>query len=1253
MASAKPLSKTKPEPKKTSAGKKPLQKKLEVGSSGDRFEREADHVARQVARGNGAVTIPPTISPLGVQRKKMNEAAPKKEEEKKSAKAASHKVQRKPTPSAPKKEDEKKGSKGSGHKVQRKSASSAPKKDDEKKGGKGSKKAQRKEAGAAPAVGGAASSSVESAIGQMQSRSGSRLDGGTRGFMESRFGRDFSGVRVHHGNDAAAAAKSLNARAFTVGNDVFFNSGEYSPHNTAGRELLAHELTHTVQQAGTAGVASRKRVQRVDGKKKKGPDKLPVPDGGEIPFQVDVGGGKEAGLIRTATKPREIVLPYLNLPLVDGVAKGTFAKDKMDPKAKNGTLPELGKQYQVTGSTERVGVAADKWLVEGATLFSKDLEKALTDKLPKDNSETAKSPPKSKPIQVGGGGAYLLGFASPGEVVEKNNSFIFGSLPDLAKSRALLLPQWSKKSGTSKYQVDHILELQIGGADEMANMWLLDSDFNQASGNAIKNKILADISTALDDVDSKYDLSKTNLPKAPIIKQQWTVTFNKVRDDKRMPKTSNYWSRDEIKRGDQLKPLKFLNSRDLAKRDFKPLGKEGKPTLIYVFPTPNGGRMSKLAVKGDDLVVEGSGFLFPNMMIDSGKISDKPDVLASIFVTWTKGKKNAKGKPEKKKGKLVREAAPKTVEMPKLPGFYDVGFITREAVRDAKDGWDLTGMSPVNFKDVELDQDGYLVGSGILGTDKPLLPKLKADLVMDPNEVRIDFPIPKESFSLGPFNVTSLAMSLGIGDDGPFVRGAAEFDIATLGSGSIIADVGKEGPTIKGRFNLALDFFDKAFVDVEYKFATDELIASGTLSVPKGRLPGVESGTCKVDITRDSVGVDGTINLAAPLSGTSIRVTYSKDKGLTVGAENIQLPLAKLPAVQNATISISATRSPTGEWSIGGTGQASLAVPGATGSVAITYLDGLITFRTLAQVAKGPATGTLDFTATNGTIDDKGQPNPPPTDNITAWGKGSVTIMFGKIIQGTAGVELTPDNRVILAGEIGLPPVYEVFKRYDYKKDLLHLEPPEFPIWGVSIAGHGIGVFAFVDARISADAWVGPGQIRDAAVSATMDLDHPEQATVHGHGQFYVPAFAGLSLDVGGGLRARAAIAFAEGRVGLKGELGIAADASASIDIDWNPSAGLSLETNVAAHARPQFILSANASVTVGVDLLLTDISHTFGPWEKELGSFGPDMELGVEFPVRWSEAKGLDLSLDNIVVHKPSLDAPKLMSSVFDALAA
>jgi hypothetical protein len=80
---------------------------------------------------------------------------------------------------------------------------------------------------------------------------GQPLDRGVRAQMEPAFGTGFHHVRVHTGMEADRLNRAVNARAFTTGRDIFFRTGEYSPHSYGGRELLAHELTHVVQQTGT------------------------------------------------------------------------------------------------------------------------------------------------------------------------------------------------------------------------------------------------------------------------------------------------------------------------------------------------------------------------------------------------------------------------------------------------------------------------------------------------------------------------------------------------------------------------------------------------------------------------------------------------------------------------------------------------------------------------------------------------------------------------------------------------------------------------------------------------------------------------------------------------------------------------------------------------------------------------------------------------------------------------------------------
>lgn len=79
---------------------------------------------------------------------------------------------------------------------------------------------------------------------------GESLSSSARNFMEPRFGFDFSSVKIHSDSKANIMAKSINAKAFTHGKDIYFGSGQFNPHTVTGKKLLAHELTHTIQQNG-------------------------------------------------------------------------------------------------------------------------------------------------------------------------------------------------------------------------------------------------------------------------------------------------------------------------------------------------------------------------------------------------------------------------------------------------------------------------------------------------------------------------------------------------------------------------------------------------------------------------------------------------------------------------------------------------------------------------------------------------------------------------------------------------------------------------------------------------------------------------------------------------------------------------------------------------------------------------------------------------------------------------------------------
>jgi hypothetical protein len=117
------------------------------------------------------------------------------------------------------------------------------------------KQMQRKEKSGAETVAGPG---LESYVDNLPA-GGQTLPGEVRSFFEPRFGHDFSQVKVHTDPLAAKSAQSINALAYTSGNNIVFGSGQYSPHTNGGKRLLGHELTHVVQQGSQS---SRPNIQR-------------------------------------------------------------------------------------------------------------------------------------------------------------------------------------------------------------------------------------------------------------------------------------------------------------------------------------------------------------------------------------------------------------------------------------------------------------------------------------------------------------------------------------------------------------------------------------------------------------------------------------------------------------------------------------------------------------------------------------------------------------------------------------------------------------------------------------------------------------------------------------------------------------------------------------------------------------------------------------------------------------------------------
>jgi len=108
--------------------------------------------------------------------------------------------------------------------------------------------------------------SVENLLARSRG-AGYSLPDTTRTFMETKCGHEFHDVRIHTDSDAARMAADLHAEAFTTGSDIYFQPGKFAPESSPGKKLLAHELTHVVQQRG-AGVIGRSTISDASGEER-------------------------------------------------------------------------------------------------------------------------------------------------------------------------------------------------------------------------------------------------------------------------------------------------------------------------------------------------------------------------------------------------------------------------------------------------------------------------------------------------------------------------------------------------------------------------------------------------------------------------------------------------------------------------------------------------------------------------------------------------------------------------------------------------------------------------------------------------------------------------------------------------------------------------------------------------------------------------------------------------------------------------
>ncbi len=220
-----------------------FQPKLEVGPSDDQYEREADAVADQVVNSASADVV--LRSPISTLHRKVEiiEVSEGELATMGSMALDESKIQRSPLPFW-----------NSSEAIQTKCSACAQEEE------KVQLKAIQRSGDGSMYTSNDFNKQLSSTKG-----GGMQMPGALQSELGGKMGADFSSVRIHTGSNAVQMNRDIGAKAFTHGSDIYFNEGNYNPHSRQGKHLLAHELTHTVQQ--NSGIKT-KRIQRTKDDKK-------------------------------------------------------------------------------------------------------------------------------------------------------------------------------------------------------------------------------------------------------------------------------------------------------------------------------------------------------------------------------------------------------------------------------------------------------------------------------------------------------------------------------------------------------------------------------------------------------------------------------------------------------------------------------------------------------------------------------------------------------------------------------------------------------------------------------------------------------------------------------------------------------------------------------------------------------------------------------------------------------------------------
>jgi Domain of unknown function (DUF4157) len=1049
--------------------------------------------------------------------------------------------------------------------------------------------------------------SVPPVVHDVLRSSGRPLDRPTRSFMESRFGSDFSGVRVHDDARAAESARAVNARAYTVGQHIAFDRGQYAPHTESGRHLLAHELAHTVQQGGVHRYANN----------------LPL------------GGAMESHLEREADSvARAVVRPSIAgpiTPVTSHIATPIVSRAEGDAPTPKSAGDDGGEEVMREWKEVKVADPLSKIATHQSQLKPGKISSDIRGyKIKEPFPLPAFKGPVAKLWQQRAGAGAL---ESVIDISGTPRAVLKQERPSTDELRRIWLARvgWTKdsaannwqaaggdnlttfepKAGSKTCEMDHVIELQIGGNNTTENILPLDRDENGASGREIF-KYLKD--------KAEQIRSLTNV-------KQILLHFDQVTQ---ASPTCNVCCQIAQK-ADSMAQAAGEAKAKAGVEEFEPYEiKAGVSTQLQLPLGTSAKRKSKPKIPiadSDNVKNAASSTLIPGMILDTLHLQEKGNDSIDAYIDTKNEKTRLPITIDDVKGKE------RTVSL--------VVTETRDLKLDRKSehpkiAFTFPYLSKGTITSLTYDPSVGLSGTGKIKPSIPLLNKMelgvsftpsefKLTVAIDPNQITPPFPglkltKPELALVLKPFQVSGgFGYELSKGSK-KIVYGNVE--IKTDGSG--IVATGSIKASIPGVDE------EKSKGEVTYKDGQ----WSGVIHIESTeiKLPGIKKGRVDAGFNNKGITGGGELDLEIPGGHTAtVGLKYVGDHWEFRGKG-----VFKIPKLDDTTVYISFD----GE-KFYGQGNTGFKFHGIKGKFKVKYAA-----KAGAEKPRIWGEGSLEFTKGRA----KGSLAVKMNEKGEFSGSGSVSFTLKEGIVAAGTIIIDEKEKVTVVGSLLFPP-YTVFKKFPEpapRIDILPQKDFDFPIPGASIGP--IGLKARISAGIYASYSIGPGIITNGFIKTKFNpLEENPDLDIEAGGKIQVSAEASLTGYLCGSLVVDALLAEVGGGIGVSatGKLKgfVASDLKARY-YQGKFEASADLEMGIKLTVTFDFFAYAWASA--GVWRFKVTTGKT---WDLGIFTYDPGLQLGMKLlkPLSYSSDRGFDVpALDDIKWVTPTFDPEKALTSGF-----